>query len=119
MKALAWSVAVATAALAGLMIAGQRMPAAPDAPVTLSATPDCKAYLSAIPRMRRTEFQTAAVGATPERLCGRFGAPERTSQQGERAFWYYDGLTIDPASGRADRSIQVVIDGGTVTAVNF
>jgi outer membrane protein assembly factor BamE (lipoprotein component of BamABCDE complex) len=70
--------------------------------------------------MGREEFREQVVGQYRDVVRLKLGPPDSTQDSGDRAYWYYSGLTQDSANGKVDRLIQIVFDKyGTVKSVNF
>ncbi len=71
----------------------------------------------------RDEFTKLAIGQSKESVLSVIGKPETTSLSSDSEYWYYQGKTIDPITGKSDYSIQLVfeVSGGysIVKSINF
>lgn len=66
----------------------------------------------------RTQFKTAFLGK-PSATLLRWSKPDSTSDTLGLVFWYYKNKTYDPISGKTDFNVQVQIESGRVTGINF
>ncbi len=62
--------------------------------------------------MSRDEFRSVVIGKTGEQIINLIGRPDSTSDMGGRVSWSYDGKTYDPVTGKIDRFVIVVFQGG-------
>lgn len=72
----------------------------------------CERSSASGPKIDRAAFlRKCGVGSTDTQCRVAFGKPTRTSGESSGATtWYYERLTMDPATGKADRSAQVVFN---------
>lgn len=119
MKAFAIIVGTVTAGLLYLLASGLPARDSPASVVSLRASPGCVPDIKERRPWARGDLERELSGRTTYEVCMRVGAPRSTSKLGEREFWYYRDISIDPHTGQADRNVQVVIDGGKVESVNF
>ncbi len=61
------------------------------------------------------------MGKTKQQLIQIFVPPSSTQQStgSPEEFWYYENLTYDTTTNRANDLTQVVIENGVVTRINF
>lgn len=67
----------------------------------------------------RDQFRDLLVGKTPDEVVKAVGKPDRTHDIAGRIVWHYDGMTTDPATGKPDRTAQVIFEQGVVNRVNY
>lgn len=84
------------------------------APMCRPETADYSEYLD------RRDVENSLIGRGRADVCRKLGAPSKASQVGIRdEIWYYDGITLDPATGHPDHEVRVLFDYVTVRAVRF
>jgi hypothetical protein len=97
-----------------------RPPTGPNTPSTssnddtrLPTDPPTKASLTF------ADLKKAYVGKTKEEFRQRFGKPESIQADGADEYWYYTGLTIDPATKEPEEiQVQVSIKNGVIQRFN-
>jgi outer membrane protein assembly factor BamE (lipoprotein component of BamABCDE complex) len=67
----------------------------------------------------REEFRAMLVGKSKEDVLKLAGKPDVTQDGGRTEYWYYNGRTADPITGKTDVRAQVVINDGSVSKVNY
>ena len=69
----------------------------------------------------REEFKSMVMGKTPDEVIAAVGRPNSTSEDttSDRSLWHYHSFVIDPITGNAGLSTQVVFEGGKVVKINF
>lgn len=68
----------------------------------------------------REDFRKAIMGKTPQEVIQAVGKPQSTQDFGKDFnFWYYDGRTKDPITGKVDGRAQVCFKNGVADHVNF
>jgi outer membrane protein assembly factor BamE (lipoprotein component of BamABCDE complex) len=67
----------------------------------------------------REEFRKLIDGRTQDEVLKLIGKPRRTSEVGPYQYWHYDGVTRDVVTGKLDRNVQLVFEGGRVVRMNF
>jgi hypothetical protein len=73
------------------------------------------------PPLARPEFTAKVDGKTEAEVLAAVGRPDDTSEDAaaRTKFWHFKRRTRDPVSGAVDSDVQVVIQDGRVTAVNY
>lgn len=75
--------------------------------------------------MSRETFESVVIGKSEDEVIKSVGRPNSTkSGTWERSgikwsYWYYEGRTVDPISGKADYQATVTFENGRVTNVTF
>jgi hypothetical protein len=103
--------ALSAAALAGCQ---DRPPPTGGAPGAVSATAAATRTV-----FDRAVFRGLVLGRTPEEVTAAVGKPDRMVESGTAVFWYYDGRTTSPATGKPDAKVQVVFQLGRVQEINY
>jgi outer membrane protein assembly factor BamE (lipoprotein component of BamABCDE complex) len=69
----------------------------------------------------RDEFKLLVIGKTKDEVKAVLGAPSSTSEASDETYWYYQGVSTDPATGKTDYRAQIAFSNktGKVVAVNF
>jgi predicted Zn finger-like uncharacterized protein len=67
----------------------------------------------------RDEFRRLVIGKTPNAVTMAVGKPDDTQNLSASVVWYYDRITTDPATGKADAQAQVIFENGKVVRVNY
>lgn len=67
----------------------------------------------------RAEFKALVVGKTPEQVIAAVGKPDSTQESSIGQTWYYRETTVDPITGKADATAQLVFENGIVDRINF
>lgn len=71
-------------------------------------------------RYSRAQFLALSRGRTAAQFLAIVGPPNSTQQTGSTQYWYYNGITYDPITGRVDDMVQVVVVYGLrVYDMNF
>lgn len=78
-----------------------------------------EATTSSSRHMSRDEFKKATEGRTKSQILQVLGRPSQTQDLGGMQMWYYNDLTVDPVTGRADSMAQIMFDGERVQQVSF
>ena len=68
---------------------------------------------SSVKAIPREEFKRLVEGKTETEVMAAVGTPDETSVGTSWKRLYYSGRTLDPATGKPDKSISVEIDRGT------
>jgi hypothetical protein len=103
------------AALSATLLAGcqDRPPPAGEVPGTLSSAGTATHTV-----YDRAKFRGLVLGRTPDEVTAAVGKPDRTVESGTAVFWYYEGRTVNPTTGKPDKKVQVVFQYGRVTEIN-
>jgi hypothetical protein len=104
-----------TALLAALLAGCQDRPG-PAVPPAATASP---VDTVTPPTYTRAMFRDLVMGKTPAEVTAAVGKPDRTVVSGTADFWYYDGRTTNPATGKADNKVQLVFRVGKVAEINY
>ena len=65
----------------------------------------------------REEFKALVMGKTPDEVIAAIGRPDKTWDDGKE--WSYDGITIDPITGKRDYVSSIEFKDGKVARVRF
>lgn len=68
--------------------------------------------------MTREEFKAAVTGKTPEEVIALVGKPKSTTADRTGETWFYEGVTIDPVTGKNDFT-TVVFSKNVVERIRF
>jgi hypothetical protein len=101
-----------------VILMGER---AEDAEVDARAKPTAKEEPSkpAVKTHTRDEFRALVLGRTRDQVIEAVGKPDKTQDADGDIYWYYQKRTVDPVTGKVDRSVQVVFLSGVVRSVNY
>jgi predicted Zn finger-like uncharacterized protein len=66
----------------------------------------------------REEFRTLVIGLTPAELQEAIGTPDRTQDDEDGDYWYYDNVAVDPFTGKKSQ-VQIIWKNNRVKTVNF
>ncbi len=69
--------------------------------------------------LKRDEFRNLVLGKSPEELVAAIGKPNSTQDTELGVFWYYENVAGDPVTGKRSMLVQITIENGRVTGVNF
>lgn len=67
----------------------------------------------------RAKFRGLVLGRTPDQVRAAVGKPDRMVESGTAVFWYYEGRTVNPTTGKPDKKVQVVFQYGQVTEIDY
>jgi len=68
----------------------------------------------------REQFRSLVTGKTEQQVIEALGKPDETQDvEGVGKMWYYRNVAVDPTTGKKTALVQLVIEGGVVTSVNF
>lgn len=67
----------------------------------------------------REDFSRLVMGKSEEEVIHAVGRPDETSADDEARYWHFKNRTLDPLTQEKDTDVQVVIEGGKVTKINY
>lgn len=71
------------------------------------------------PARSRSEFTRLVMGKPAVEVLAAVGPPDSTSEDAQARYWHYKRRTRDPLTDAPDTDVQVVLEGETVTAINY
>jgi hypothetical protein len=69
--------------------------------------------------LQRDEFRALVLGKSPDELIAAIGKPNSTQDTEIGLWWYYENVAVDPVTGKRSMLVQITIENGRVTGVNF
>jgi hypothetical protein len=65
--------------------------------------------------MERKDWEASLYGATPDQVRSRVGSPDKVNANpGDMHAWEYNGRTVDPKTGKTDKTAVLWFDQGMV-----